>query len=436
MNYQSKSFKKFLAATAATAVVASAVFPTQNAVASSDKPYILTFGLKNGERLNQAKHSLRINSFFNTVKIVVKQNGKTIKTIKGDEGYVNINLNKSNKKGKDYLNTFAIYATDKTGKTSKKVIRVYYDVTAPSIKTSGLKNGQRLKNPNQKLNVRTSTDVTKIVIKQNGKVIKTISDLKGSTNIKLIPGKNNMNNPTNTFAIYATDKAGNTTQKVIRVVYDTEGPDIQIIGMHNKEVYHGFETKKTIKIRTSSDTNTKTVKVLHNGKELKSIGGTVVNNIGAEYNINLRNGYNDIFVSAEDKLGNKSEYLMTVTYSQPLEVPIVQSINSKQILITYNQDLDKFTGSIEIIGDSPNKVVKREPQNDNRSFLITLEKGYSERTNITVNGDGFKLAEDTRVPFPQFSTTITVNDTTAPEILNISASTNTNKAENATVKLS
>ncbi|QQZ10002.1 hypothetical protein [Heyndrickxia vini] len=264
MTYQPKSYRKFLAATATAAVVATSVVPAIGASAAVKKdttpPSIKYSGLENGDRLSKADQKLDVRASTDTANIKVYQNGKLIKTIKAVSGSVAVKLNKDIKKGKDYANTFNIVATDKSGNKANKVVRVTYDTTAPDIKVEGgLENGKEYDKAEQSFTVRASSDVTKVQVFQNGKLIKE-AEYKAGDKVAVDAVLNNDNeaNPgLNTFNVVAFDKAGNKNNEVVRVTYASVAKVESVSAINTKTIKVEFnkaidDTKAKFEVKKGS----------------------------------------------------------------------------------------------------------------------------------------------------------------------------------------
>lgn len=121
------------------------------------------------------------------------------------------------------------------------------------------------------------------------------------------------------------------------------------------------------------------------------------------------------------------------------------AINAKQLLVKFTAEVDadsaKNVANYTIVDKDGNPVALEAgfevtPGNDNKSVVLTLDNGITTKTDLVVTVKNVALKGDTTVTVPLFSTTVTVEDTVAPEVASVTSKTNGDVATSLTITYS
>jgi|GEM_PF-4261447 len=216
-------------------------------------------------------------------------NGQEIEADADGSFTVTINLTAGN-------NIISILASDNSGRTTRRDISIVYDTTPPSFIVSPSSRLTRDSSVtlNGKIDLITESGAVKLTV--NGREIPTNIDGSFNYEIALTEGEN-------IISVTATDAAGNSATKDIRVVKDSAAPTLEIDSIP--------DTVSTRQI-TVSGTAEPGSKVYVNGKQVITTNGAF------STDVSLATGSNIITVSAVDSAGNRADYSLSVVY-QPSE---------------------------------------------------------------------------------------------------------------------
>ena len=193
------------------------------------------------------------------------------------------------------VNTVAVAVTDKSvlGNSAVEIAEIVYE-EVPVISVSGIKNDSTVKIPEQKITV--SVNVGRIHSVKMGETTLTAGQ-DGRYAFTLAEGEN--------IVLIEAINGGTKSSLSIKVTLDTKAPEIIISA--KEETVSAAEYVFTV---TASDAKTLVVKV--NGESI-AVGEN-------GYSVTLKEGQNEIFVSATDAAGNTETKSLTVTY-----VPVVEN---------------------------------------------------------------------------------------------------------------
>ena len=120
----------------------------------------------------------------------------------------------------------------------------------------------------------------------------------------------------------------------------------------------------------------------------------------------------------------------------------VNALNATQVEVKFSKEVGTGAETAsnyavsEVASSTVNAVTNATVQADGKSVLLTLTDAYRVSTDVQVSVSGVFVKGSIKDTFDKFSAVVTVNDTVAPEIASVSASTGTNAAQLATVKFS
>ncbi|MGE8204609.1 hypothetical protein ACQKP0_08595 [Heyndrickxia sp. NPDC080065] len=367
MAYQPKSYRKFLAATASAAVVATAVVPAGASAASATVVSSVT--AKDGSvtvKLNKKVSKVKTTDF----KVTRKIGSGAAKTVKASK----VTLGKDKKTVTVTLPKVAV-----TKKTQSVVVSVSYKgtkakaakafkvagkTTPPSLKVTGITNNDVTNKTKQTIKVTAGKDATKVVVTLNGKAV------KGSKGSYALTYKANA---ANTVVVTAADKLGNTAKKTYKVTVDTKAPTLSINDI--KDVVN--EAEQTLKV-TAEKGATVTV----------TLNGAKVTGTGSDYKLTLKENENTIVVTAKDKAGNQAKITKVVKYDATPAIKSVTASSSKTLKVEFNKAVDDTKAKFEVkkAGISVN-VSKVTFADDKKSATLELSAKLT-KGEYTVNVSG------------------------------------------------
>ncbi|WP_019243132.1 MULTISPECIES: S-layer homology domain-containing protein [Bacillus] len=120
------------------------------------------------------------------------------------------------------------------------------------------------------------------------------------------------------------------------------------------------------------------------------------------------------------------------------KVVSVSAINAKQLVVTFNKDVDVATAETKtnyVLNDT-NTVASAEVQEDGKSVKLTLTDPYTTASSVAVTVKGVTLKSEPTKEFPLFSTVVKVEDTTKASIVSVDSVTKDTTATTATVNFS
>jgi hypothetical protein len=124
---------------------------------------------------------------------------------------------------------------------------------------------------------------------------------------------------------------------------------------------------------------------------------------------------------------------------------VLSAINAKQLLVKFTAEVDADTAEDDAnytITDKDGNAVALEAGSeavlgeDNKSVVLTLDNGITTKTDLVVTVKNVALKSDTTKTVPLFSTTVTVEDTVAPDVASVSSKTNGDVATSLTITYS